>query len=164
MIYRLNKKNKISKIFDGFTKPKKCHEDIGHPGFKQMQPTLKKLYNGENFIQIIKKICNTCITCLRNETRTVKYGHVQGSIKSKFPNKLVSSEILGQIKTKHFKTYQPHEIFHILTIKDVFTRFTEVCIIFDIKPKTVQKIIKKVYKETWCTSETPLQPRKTTYQ
>lgn len=56
---------------------------------------------------------------------------------------MISSDMLGPIKTSQFITNRKELKIYILTITDVFTRYTENALSWDIRAKTIAQQIKK---------------------
>ena len=77
-----------------------------------------------------------------------------GGISASKPYEMVSTDIFGPIKMKHFLTTRKEQYFYIITMTDVFSRWTESKVKFDITSETVCKVIEK----TWISKFGP--PRK----
>jgi transposase InsO family protein len=121
------------------------HKELIHPGYRQFYYTVKDLLKIPNLNNRIKRICTSCLTCNKTKKLPSKHGTLSGGITSTYPNELVSTDIMGPIKTKHFNTSKHHQKFYILTMTDITTRFTELAIVFDITSETIVKM----FTEKW---------------
>ncbi|KAG0440449.1 Transposon Tf2-9 polyprotein [Dictyocoela muelleri] len=144
MRYDLNKCNisyeKAYQIINNF------HEGLGHPGAAKLWYTLKKQIKVKRLKQIVTDVTSKCEKCQRNKRRFTKLGHFGSQIVSDKPFSYISSDILGPIKTKHFLSNSPKEYFYLLSITDIFTRFTRIYYIEDITSASVIKNFKKWFE------------------
>lgn len=124
---------------------KYMHEKLKHPGEKQMINTLKKSFKIKKFYSLVKNIVQSCNLCNLCKNRRSNYGKVVGGLIAKEPLEFISTDIFGPIKTNHFNTSREQEYFYILTVTDIFSRWTEVEIIFDITSLTITEGIKKIW-------------------
>jgi len=74
---------------------------------------------------------------MTNKLNISKYEKVSGGLESNYPFEVISSDIVGPIKTRHFQTTIDERFFYILTISDIFSRWTKISIIKDIKSSTI---------------------------
>ncbi|KAG0420008.1 Transposon Ty3-G Gag-Pol polyprotein [Dictyocoela roeselum] len=82
------------------------------------------------------RLCMKCYLC---KEKTVKYGTVKGNISAENWLDVISSDIFGPIKMKHFKSKCKREYFYIIAFTDVYSRYTLIDIIYDITTKTIVK-------------------------
>ncbi|MEG0578157.1 MAG: RNase H-like domain-containing protein, partial [Bacilli bacterium] len=120
---------------------KKIHEKLIHPGRRQLGNTLNKYFLIKSYQKIINEISNNCKTCNENKKLRTNYGSLTGGILSNQPLEIISSDIFGPIKLKHFKTNKIEQYFYIVTFTDIFSRWTEIATIFDIKSNTIVKAL-----------------------
>ncbi|KAG0441114.1 hypothetical protein DMUE_1290 [Dictyocoela muelleri] len=73
----------------------------------------------------------------QNQIKT--YGYTHGVARSDTPFKFISNDILGPIKLSHFKSFKKFIYFYLLTITDIFSRFTMTYPILNLKSQSVQK-------------------------
>ncbi|KAG0442516.1 Retrovirus-related Pol polyprotein from transposon [Dictyocoela muelleri] len=99
----------------------------------------------DNFVKIkqlthkIKNVIRNCQKCQLNKNFNEKHCKLSGKIDAEFFNEKVSSDILGPLKTRHFKFMNKHEYFYIVTFTDVFSKLTEIDLIFSIESKNILK-------------------------
>ncbi|KAG0441142.1 Transposon Tf2-8 polyprotein [Dictyocoela muelleri] len=121
----------------------KLHSDLAHPGSKKLYKTLNDYVYARNLKAEVEKITYECLECQRNKGLNKKYGKYTGSLFSEVPFEYISSDIFGPIKTLHFETEYSKEYFYLLTITDIYSRFTRVFDIEDIKTETIISQFKK---------------------
>ncbi|MGL5707545.1 MAG: reverse transcriptase domain-containing protein [Aeromonas sp.] len=118
------------------------HKKLIHPGEKLLYLSVKGKFNIPTISKNIKSICRSCEICNKSKHLNNKYGFISGEISAEKRNELVSTDILGPIKTRHFTINMKEPMFYILTMTDVYSRWTEVAIMRNIKSKSLVKIIK----------------------
>ncbi|KAG0441316.1 hypothetical protein DMUE_1134, partial [Dictyocoela muelleri] len=126
---------------------KKLHEDLAHPGSKRLYHTVNKYVYAKNLKRIIEKITSECLKCQKNKENPIKFRKHTGFIFSSKPFEMISSDILGPVKTKHFKTKTNHEYFYLITITDIYSRFTKVFLSFDIKANSLIRCFSNYFKK-----------------
>ena len=123
----------------------KIHLLLCHPGEKALYLTLKRYVFVERIKESIQIITKNCINCNQNKKLQNKKGKVKGGIHHESPLKFISSDILGPLKSKHFLTNFIKEVFYILTVTDISTRWTEIGIMIDLTAETTLKTLKKIW-------------------
>ncbi|KAG0439644.1 Transposon Tf2-9 polyprotein [Dictyocoela muelleri] len=118
----------------------KLHDLLGHPGRKAFYVFTKAHYSKTKGLKhMIDDIITRCLKCQLNKHNCQKYGKQKGCLDAEKFNDKVSSEILGPLKTKHYNFENKHEYFYIITFTDIFTKLTEIEIIFAIKSQEILK-------------------------
>lgn len=84
--------------------------------------------------------------CQRCKGAKKKYGKHTGFLFAEEPFEYISSDIFGPIKTSHFETEYSKDYFYLLTITDIFSRFTRVFHVEEIKAETIVDNFKKWLK------------------
>ncbi|KAG0420565.1 Transposon Tf2-6 polyprotein [Dictyocoela roeselum] len=126
-----------------YNKLRDIHEILTHPGYLKMMKTLSERMNVNKIRAAIRKVCEYCVKCQKekdNYFKPTKIGFI------KFIPDLhdcISIDIKGPVKRKHFKTTAKTEIFYILVITEILSRYSEVVIINDIHSKTVCDAIER---------------------
>lgn len=121
----------------------KLHEKLIHPGTRQFTNTIRKYFFVKNITRIALRINRSCNVCNLNKKLKSNYGIISGGLESGQPHDIVSSDIFGPLKTRHFQFSKDNDYFYILTITELFSRYTECFIINDIRASTITEIIKK---------------------
>lgn len=123
------------------------HTKPGHPGIITLSNTPSRLD-----IQASKKeiteITNECIKCKLTKINNNKYGKVTGFISANSVNELVSIDILGPLKTKHFKTTFFNPYFYLFVMKDTVSRYTMVHYSFQMKTCDAIRCVKNGLKNS----------------
>ncbi|TBU05947.1 integrase core domain-containing protein [Hamiltosporidium magnivora] len=110
------------------------HTMLGHCRINKLYYSIKNFYLISNIKGKIKHVVSTCSTCMINKRQTISYGKITGFIESAQPLKKVCSDILGSLINQFDKRK-----FYILTITDVFSRYTLLTILYQINTKQVIK-------------------------
>lgn len=115
----VQKKNKII-LTEKFSLEliEKVHKDLGHIGIKQMQRMISSLYTAENMSKNIKRVCESCIVCIKNKSRGQnKYGLMSHLGPATKPFEICSIDTIGGFGgSRSTKRY-----LHLLS--DHFTRY-----------------------------------------
>ncbi|GBP56639.1 Transposon Tf2-11 polyprotein [Eumeta japonica] len=100
---------------------KKIHADLGHIGIKQMQRMISAVYTADNMTKNIKRICESCVICLKNKSRgQSKYGLMSHLGPATKPFQICSIDTIGGFGgSRSTKRY-----LHLLS--DHFTRYAYV--------------------------------------
>lgn len=116
---RVKKKEKII-ISEEFSIElmKNVHTNLGHVGINQMHKMISSLYTAKNMTKNIKRICETCITCIKNKSRGLdKYGLMSHLGPATKPFEICSIDTIGGFGgSRSTKKY-----LHLLS--DHFTRY-----------------------------------------
>ncbi|KAG0435655.1 Transposon Tf2-9 polyprotein [Dictyocoela muelleri] len=124
---------------------KNIHENLIHPGINKMNWIVKHYFKISKTKKLINNICRECKKCnSEKEYRQMNGITINKPIISKI-NECVAIDIKVPIKSRHFKTTSKIKYFYILAIADLFSRYTEISIINDIKSKTITSNFKKVW-------------------
>ncbi|KAG0424462.1 hypothetical protein DMUE_6088 [Dictyocoela muelleri] len=107
-----------------------------HLGLSKMYYTLKKYIIFPKIKKPIKKICEKCLACNQDKIITKKYGHTYPTSSAKRIGETIGIDLKGPINSKHFKTSRKSE-FYICTFIDLFIRYTEIAILWDISNITI---------------------------
>lgn len=76
------------------------HIQLGHPGFKSLYNTVKNVLNKtKDFcFKKVERTIKSCITCNKIKHNSVKYGKIDGILKSEIPFDIISTDICGCAK------------------------------------------------------------------
>ncbi|KAG0440610.1 hypothetical protein DMUE_1613 [Dictyocoela muelleri] len=122
---------------------KELHCLLGHPGSNKLWYTVKPYISIKGIRKAIEDICSTCHKCQYNKLRLNNLGLFGSSIYSDGAFEYISSDIMGPIKTIHFKGDHESEYFHILSITDIYSRFTRLYCLRSITSMDVIKCFNK---------------------
>ncbi|KAG0439037.1 Retrovirus-related Pol polyprotein from transposon TNT 1-94 [Dictyocoela muelleri] len=112
-----------------------------------MTNTIRRYITCKNLKKLIAQITSECFICQKMkdyDNFTRPFGEL---IYSKKAFDLISTDILGPLKVKHFKSTVKYEYFYILTVTDIFSRFTKPYILFDRKSSSIISKLEKWIKE-----------------
>lgn len=114
------------------------HLKYGHAGISSTIKTLKYYFDftkAQNYVQKYIKECKKCTRC--------KYNYILLQNKRKLISsglwKTISSDIVGPIDASRYNSSNTKSKFYILTITDIYSRFTQINIIYSISTKEVKK-------------------------
>ncbi|KAG0434987.1 Retrovirus-related Pol polyprotein from transposon 17.6 [Dictyocoela muelleri] len=113
------------------------HNKFGHPGKNRTYKTIKNGKNSRIKYSLVVDELSKCLECRLNTVDKNKYGKIQGCVKSNRPIKIISSDIIGPFKSKLFNIATNKEKFFILSITDIFSRYTDVYYMEDITSKAI---------------------------
>lgn len=142
----------IIRLLDDYTTnelKKYFHNKYGHAGISTTIKTLKYYFdfnNGNKLITNFIKQCKKCMECKFNYSPLT----IKNKITSKEIWKAISSDIIGPIDTAKYKNDSNDEKIYIMTITDIYSRFTQLFFIYNINSTEVSKAFKtwfKTYKE-----------------
>ncbi|KAG0442714.1 Retrovirus-related Pol polyprotein from transposon 17.6 [Dictyocoela muelleri] len=124
------------------------HKNLGHPGKLRTYYTLKLKYNFKKPYKSVVTELDKCLECNKNTISKIKHGKISGKIISNRPFETISSDIVGTFKTNLFEIETQNNEFYIITITDIFSRFTKVYLLEEISSKSIienafKKFIKK---------------------
>ena len=97
---------------------KKIHIQLEHPGIKNMENTIKKIWKIPNLAKKIKKIRNECNTCQKFLITSHKYGFPKGNLTTTTPFKHISTDIYGPIDSSRFEEGEENGKNNICSISD----------------------------------------------
>ena len=115
---------------------------LGHPGMSKMKNTLKDYFSFPDFNHRIESFCESCLLCAKNKHQCIPKGSIQGYFSSTSPKSKVSSDIFGPLPG-HF--YNVSGSIHILTISDIFSRYT---LLVYLQPPTSQNVAQE-FDQRW---------------
>ena len=120
----------------------KVHHRYGHIGVKHVYAILGRHYTFERMFPSIREYCASCITCLKNKTRTKKVNGLLGLLgPAKEPYEIMSLDTIGGFGgARSMKRY-----LHLLV--DHFTRFAFVLTSKTQNASDFVKLINSVQKE-----------------
>ncbi|KAG0424682.1 hypothetical protein DMUE_6082 [Dictyocoela muelleri] len=92
-------------------------------------------------------VCFECKKCQTEKNFKTDRGEIDNEYIPNDNNETFALDIKGQIAAKHFKTSKnkKNNYFYILTMVDLFSRYTETRIIWRITSKSVIKAFKKIW-------------------
>lgn len=120
---------------------KDIHQELSHPGSTKMYETFKKLIKIKNFKKLIALTTENCLCYAKQKDPSVKYGKVAGGLSEEQPQKFISIDIFGLIKSKHFNTTFSQDLIYIIAFADVASRFCEVKTLSNISTKEILKAL-----------------------
>ncbi|KAG0435615.1 Retrovirus-related Pol polyprotein from transposon 17.6, partial [Dictyocoela muelleri] len=121
------------------------HKLLMHPGQKSMFIILKRNHYVPKLRNMIKLVVNSCVPCQRLKHHKKEKSNHHLHIIAEKHNELVSSDILGPLKREHFKLNHSERYFYILTPTDIYTKWTEIKIIWTIKTSELIKAFKDIW-------------------
>lgn len=140
---KIGKKEKII-LSEEFSKKiiENIHYKYCHIGKKQIENKIKPFYVTKNLIHNIKNICDNCVICLKNKSRTkFKYGLMSHLGPATYPFQIMSIDTIGGFgSSRSTKTY-----LHLLV--DHFTRYAYILTSKTQNANDFIKLIKKVIPE-----------------
>lgn len=110
---------------------------LGHPGTKTMIETIKNYYKIEGLRRKISNLRKYCISCQKYSSRAANYGKLTGTLHTQDALQDIATEILGPVSTSLFPGKHSHKKFWILTMIDRCTRWVELAVIYDLRPRSV---------------------------
>ncbi|KAG0441354.1 Transposon Tf2-6 polyprotein [Dictyocoela muelleri] len=124
---------------------KKLHVDMIHPGIIVMEKTLTNYIRMKNLRKLISKVCNECYICKIEKENTSHYGipFYNNDVTEK--NEVIAIDIKGPISASAFEKIGLEKNFYILAIVDLFSRFTEIGLTFDIDSETICSEIRRIW-------------------
>ena len=97
------------------------HLHMGHTGTRKIQETLQEFFWFSNFYKRISDFTSSCLECAKNKHSYTKKGKLYGYLESNNPKSKLSTDLLGPLPGSDFGL---SECFYVLTITDIFTRYT----------------------------------------
>ncbi|KAG0420335.1 Transposon Tf2-9 polyprotein, partial [Dictyocoela roeselum] len=113
------------------------HQQLAHPGARRFFETIRRYLKIEGLKQICTEISSNCVVCKREKNYSNSPYTPYKNVKLKGCNDVVALDIKGPISSKHFNIVGQRKYFYILVITDVFSRFTEISLLYDINSKIV---------------------------
>ena len=113
------------------------HLWLQHPGEKAIYMSIKDYLLFPNIKVLCEEVTKECVDCQVNKKTNNKYGTLKGNLFNNKPYEFISSDIVGPFKTEHYLTGHFEDLFYIVTFTDLFSRWSEVRILFDTKADTI---------------------------
>lgn len=129
-------KNKKIYLFDDISYEvlDSLHEHCIHPGINKLYETIKSELCCKKLLTKIKSISSKCVDCLRNKNQNNNQTLMRNFIIEKNKEITIASDILGPIIDQE---YTKNKRLYILTIIDVFSRYTKLYILKSLESKEV---------------------------
>ncbi|KAG0420282.1 Transposon Tf2-8 polyprotein, partial [Dictyocoela roeselum] len=124
----------------------KIHSDMIHPGQTKMFNTLKRYINLRGMKKMIKEICENCRKCKQEKIFNKQYGKTYPIFTPQEIGEIIGINLKGPINPIHFKTTRPSE-FYICTFVDLFSRYTEIVVLWDISTLSICKALDKILQK-----------------
>ncbi|KAG0440307.1 Retrovirus-related Pol polyprotein from transposon 17.6 [Dictyocoela muelleri] len=119
------------------------HNKHGHPGSLRTFKTINLKYKINLPYHRVVSTLKSCLGCRKNIDDKSKFGKIAGILSSEYPLEVISSDIVGPFKNSIYNL-NPHDSkFFLLTITDIFSRYSEV---FYLKEINTKNIISKCFK------------------
>ncbi|KAI5153782.1 hypothetical protein ENBRE01_3250 [Enteropsectra breve] len=115
------------------------HQSTGHVGTKKLYQSLKSYLHIKNLYKRLQSIRQSCQECQLYAHRKCNYGPLTGHLDSTVPFQDISTDIVGPYDTRAFRTTRTERKFYILTFTDRNTRWSELYLIFDLRPESLIK-------------------------
>ena len=125
---------------------KNIHVSSLHIGTNTMYYNLKKYFYIKNIYKIIKRVTETCNICSRIKIRSFKINK-ENKITADYKFKRISTDIYGSFKLNEYKLDSLREVGYIMSITDIYTRFTKLYFLETIDTKKVVGKLKQWIKE-----------------
>ena len=121
------------------------HHTLRPPGHNAFYLTLKCYYKVFDVKRQIAFVNDSCYHCQTNKKLLSKYGLMNGSLSSDRPLEHVSTDILGPFKNSLFRGLLDGGKFWILTMIDLYSRWTELAVLTTISGYSVTD----AFHRTW---------------
>ncbi|KAG0420678.1 Transposon Tf2-8 polyprotein [Dictyocoela roeselum] len=119
------------------------HKNLMHPGMIKMESLPKKYIKIPNTKPLIHQICQECHVCNFSKDYRRLFGSTVNKLSVTKTNECVALDIKGPIKIRHFKTNIKKKNFYILLITDLYSRFFEIGIIYNIRSDIITSFFEK---------------------
>eukprot|EP00477_Mikrocytos_mackini_P000223 GAHX01000236.1.p1 GENE.GAHX01000236.1~~GAHX01000236.1.p1 ORF type:complete len:505 (+),score=69.11 GAHX01000236.1:395-1909(+) len=121
----------------------RTHSFLEHPGETIHYKTLQRYFYMENNKELIKDVLRNCEDCQKNKSFRTNYGDISGHLTSSQPFEYISSDIYGPINSFEFDTDQEHDHFYILTITDIYSKWSEVEPLYSTITEDILQVLEK---------------------
>ncbi|KRH94484.1 pol polyprotein [Pseudoloma neurophilia] len=138
------------------------HSYLGHPGPNKLQNTLINHCDINDLQSLCDKIHEDCSKCQRCKYGLTNYGRVTGSLSGTYLNQKISLDYVGPFDAHKFEGI-PFNHFHILTITDTHSRFTQCKIITTPSSNETWKALKTIWIDKFGSPETIITDRSTQF-
>ena len=119
------------------------HDYLGHPGASTLAKTIENVLNIPKVRKICENVRKKCAKCQQFVIGKANFGKLSGFLRTNYPFKDISSDILGPIPTMSFPGKHEHNKFWIVTIIDRCTRVCQLQVVYNLKPLTIISATKK---------------------
>ncbi|KAI5150824.1 hypothetical protein ENBRE01_1735 [Enteropsectra breve] len=140
-----NFQKKILTHSEGLVLLKGTHENLSHPGEKQLYLSTKDVYHIPGIKELCKSVTKCCAICQQNKNFRTNYGKLDGELGTDVPFQDISSDIYGPINYENTVLRGEETSISLLTITDRCTRWT---IVEPLKDITTQSIL-RVFEKRW---------------
>ena len=121
----------------------RVHEFLGHPGREKMYNSLKKFIRSLGLVNQIAKVTKTCRDCQVQKNSSVTHINFSKFFRSNEFNQVVCTDITGPFETTDYESEFTNSKFYVLTIIDVYSRFTLIFMIEQITADAVVRCFQK---------------------
>ena len=121
------------------------HIFLEHPGQTTLYLTIQRYLTAKHLNDKIKIITANCHICQTKKSSKTKYGKTYGIIESLEPLQTISSDIIDPFKGHHFEHTTFNSSFSIITISDIYSRWTEVEILWETNAQDIITAITNVW-------------------
>ncbi|KAG0422420.1 hypothetical protein DMUE_6212, partial [Dictyocoela muelleri] len=115
----------------------KMHNELIHPGIRVFEKTLKRFFKIPSLRNFTSKICAECPECNNEKEHMFNKLVTSYAIDINDVNDVVGIDIKGPIQLSKFKNTRKHGEFFILVMMDLFSRYSEIEVIFDTNSETI---------------------------
>ena len=112
------------------------HQHMGHTGTRKTQENLQEFFWFSNFYKRISDFTSSCLECTKNKRSYTKKGKLYGYLESNSPKSKLSTDLFGPLPGSDFGL---SECFYVLTITDIFTRYTVLIPLTEITSESVSR-------------------------
>ena len=133
-----------TKLLEAFIS--EMHTELGHPGAEKLYRSLREFWQHKELRKSCFNYCKTCIDCQTAKVRNFSYGRVAGSLAILQKNDTISSDIMGPFSSLDFQGESPTEKFYLITLTDLFSRFTLIQKLENIDSNSIQGVFKEWFE------------------
>jgi ribonuclease HI len=123
---------------------KKLHLFLGHCGINTFIRTISNVLEIPKLRKLITNERKQCNNCQHHQIGKSNYGTLTGTLQESEPFKNLAADIIGPMPTEAFAGSHTKQKFWLLTVTDRCTHWSELFILYDLKPATILN-----HFETW---------------
>eukprot|EP00477_Mikrocytos_mackini_P002292 GAHX01002531.1.p1 GENE.GAHX01002531.1~~GAHX01002531.1.p1 ORF type:complete len:511 (+),score=64.70 GAHX01002531.1:355-1887(+) len=116
---------------------KAWHNELNHAGQNKLYYTLKPILSMGRLKEKVNKVVATCAECQQSKNYKSKGQSTEGKITSKGPFHKIAADIVGLIDNEEVNDVITGNKYYLLTIIDIYTRWSEIIILNDIHAENV---------------------------